>query len=251
MLLKPTVRRDQLLARWRFAAAAGGWPHPEIWWVPALEAVIDAVNGEGGDPEAAAQRLGRERAIGSVGLADALTDLRIGGDVLRINRRVHAQLAGALSTGWADAASNWLGRFGFGCVDPLTELATREYLRSRLRELYSERRPANRHVREDRVMVATSVRPSSDALVTERRMVVVGQVLGAVFNQGETVARIGPTVAVALGFRDECLSERMVGLQLELTWAGFVESPVTARSWLEPLPADYGQVGALLDEMCV
>jgi hypothetical protein len=169
--------------------------------------------------------------------------------VMRVNRRVQAELAGALSVGWAEASSSWLGRFGFGCVDPLTELSTREYLRNRLRELFSERRPAGSNVGEDRVLVATTVRPSSNALVTERRMVVIGQVLASVFSQGETVARIGSTVAVALAFRDSMLNDLLVALQLELTWAGFTSAPVTARTWLEPLPSDFSQAAFLLDEM--
>jgi hypothetical protein len=43
MLLKPTGRREQILARWRAASDEAGWSCPETWSTPGVEALVDAV----------------------------------------------------------------------------------------------------------------------------------------------------------------------------------------------------------------
>ncbi|MGX7677306.1 hypothetical protein ACSMXN_00245 [Jatrophihabitans sp. DSM 45814] len=243
-------RAAELISRWQSGSVVNGWSYKEDWWTPAVAAVIDAVNGVGGDPVAAAERLGRERARAGVGLGDALTDLAQGLDLLRCSRRVHAGLANAMSRGWAESVITWLSSGRFGSVDVLTELATRDYLTTRLTELYRECDAAGIAATKSRVLVAVGVRSSSQSIVTEQRMVGVGHALASVFTGGETLARVGPSVAVALAHRDETLNDLLVALQLELSWTGMSERPIGARTWFEPLPADFKLVVRLLNEMC-
>lgn len=198
---------------------------------------------------AATERLGQERAWASVGLAEALIDLRAALDTVRVSSRVRAELSGALASGWADAVAGWLGRAGFSCRDTLTELSTREYLSTRLGELYAESAADSTVVTDRKVLVAVSVRTATSPLVTEQRMVKTGQVLASVFTRGQTLARVGAGVAAALADRDDRLNDLLVGLQLELSWNGLVAHPVAARTWLEPLPAESAYLTDLLDDL--
>jgi hypothetical protein len=255
MLGRPATRTDRydltgpIHARWRNASQLVGWPDAEDWWTPAVDALVESLTGSDADPVAAAERLGKERALNSVRLADALVDLNIGLDVMRISGRSRAQLAGALASGWADGLAGWLGRTGLGCLDTLTDLATRDYLSTRLRELYAESSAEGSTVIDKRVLVVVEVRTATSQLITEHRMVRLGQVLGSVFTRGQTLARIAPGIAVALAHRDETLGDLLVALQLELSWSGLGAQPASARTWLEPLPPDYFYLADLLEDI--
>lgn len=242
-------RLSPLRSRWCSLSQTMGWPRKEDWWTPAVDALLDAFGGYGADSVAASERLGRERAWGSVGLSEALTDLRAGLQVLRVPARNRAALSGALASGWADEVAGWLGRAGVSCRDTLTELSTREYLSTRLGELYAESAADGAIVTDRKVLVAVSVRTSTAPLVTEQRMVRVGQVLASVFTRGQTLARVGAGVAAALADRDERLNDLLLNLQLELSWTGLSAQPVSARTWLEPLPAESVYLTDLLDDL--
>lgn len=249
MLVRSASRPDQVRSRWQAGAAVDGWPYDEDWWTAGVDALVDAVAGAGGDPVATAERLGRERAAASIRLDDALSDLDIGLEILRCGRRARIELSAALARGWADAMADWLSRSRYGCVDTLTELATRDYLTTRLGELYTEQGAVGRNPADTRALVAVSVRASNEPIIIERRMVGVGQALRSVFSRGETLARVAPSVAVALAHRDDRLTDRVLALQLELSWTGLCARPVQARTWVEPLPGEHELVAELLRDM--
>ncbi|UQX88584.1 hypothetical protein M6D93_00955 [Jatrophihabitans telluris] len=249
MLLKPPTGTAQLLSRWHAASEQSGWPAHHQWWTAAVDALIDAMAGDAADPVAAAERLGCERATAGIRLRDSLADLDVGMELLKVRLTARARLAGAMSGGWADSVTGWLGRGQPSCVDSLTQLSTREYLATRLDELYSESPERVGVLRDRRVLAVVAVRPSPDSLVTERRMVGVGQVLSSVFSHGETRSRVAPNVAVALAFRDDSLNDLLVGLQLELSWSGLSASPAGARTWLEPLPPGIDQLAEFFDDL--
>jgi hypothetical protein len=250
MLVRSVSRPDQVRNRWRAGAAVDGWPYDERWWTAGVEALVDALTGSGGDPAASAERLGRERAAAGIRLDDALSDLDIGLEILRCSRRTRIEVSAALARGWADSIADWLSRSRYGCVDTLTELATRDYLTTRLRELYTEQDALGHNPADTQVLIAVSVRPSGEPIITERRMVGVGQALRSVFSRGETLARIAPSVAVALAHRDDGLTDRVLALQLELSWTGLCARPVQARTWVEPLPGEHELLAELIRDMC-
>jgi hypothetical protein len=64
----------QLCDRWRATSLRVGWAFPADWWVPAVDAVAEALC-DGRDPAAACAQLGRSRAEAAVGLDEALADL--------------------------------------------------------------------------------------------------------------------------------------------------------------------------------
>ena len=244
----PGHHQGSIRTRWELASAAAGWPHSELWWSPAVDALIDACSGIGGDPAAASNRLGGERAAVGASLTDALLDLGCGLDILKVPYRMRAEVSGQLSIGWANGLTRWFSRSRV-CLDSLTELTTRDYLATRLRELYAEAEQTDQRLERSRVLVAVLVRPSAETLVTEQRMVAVGRALASVFVAGETLSRLGPNLAVALARRGEALNDQLVAVQLELAWAGLSGQPASARTWLEQLPRDLGSVDQLIDDM--
>jgi GGDEF domain-containing protein len=254
MLLKTPLRprgstaQGSVRSRWESASAVGGWPHPELWWSPGVDALIDACSGAGGNPAAAADRLGCERANAGVGLTDALIDLDLGLDLLKPSQRLRAQLTGQLSIGWANGLTLWFGR-SRACRDSLTELTTRDYLATRLRELYAEAEHGGDLLVSSRVLVVVQVRPSREALIAEQRMVALSRALSSVFTAGETLSRLGPNLAVALARRGDALNDQLTTVQLELAWAGLSGRPASARTWLEPLPLDAHSIDRLIDDM--
>ncbi len=96
---------DTLRERWRDRSARSTWARPEDWYVPAVEALAEALAEEVVESrgvEAAADRLGRQRADEGVGLGEALDDLTslyLAAGVLQPPLRV----VRALAEGWADA----------------------------------------------------------------------------------------------------------------------------------------------------
>jgi hypothetical protein len=235
--------------RWCQLSFARGFPSESAWSVPAVDAFLEALSGSGADPLAASDRLGRNRARGGVRLVDALIDVASGLDVAATEPSVRPALIGAVAAGWADEVSSWLGRTTAGCVDMLTDLVSRDYLRTRLRELYAEAATVADWVTHRRALVVVVVRSSAEALVLEQRMMAVGQVLGSVFSRGETLARVGPGTAVALVRRNAGLRDLLVALQLELRWSGLTSAPTAARLWLESLPTDGRHVDTMLDDL--
>src|SRR5205823_2129741 len=61
------VGAGRLRDDWRVASLRAGWRVPRDWWVPAVEAVLVALAGDGDLVDACA-RLGRARAYAGVGL---------------------------------------------------------------------------------------------------------------------------------------------------------------------------------------
>lgn len=256
MLLRPQLRtrhthshhRDSVRSRWELASVSAGWPRTESWWTPGIDALADALSGSGGNRLAAAERLGGERAIAGFSLTDSLLDLGCGMDVLKVSHRARSELAGSLSVGWVDGLTPWIMR-GRLCLDVLTDLTSRDYLATRLRELYTEASHSGEPLDRSRVLVVVLVRSSTEPLITEQRMVAVGRVLSSVFTGGESLSRISPNLAVALARRSESLNDQLVSLHLELGWSGLSVQPAGARVWLEPLPGVVDAIDPLFDEM--
>ncbi|MBB5955121.1 GGDEF domain-containing protein [Saccharothrix tamanrassetensis] len=248
-----------LRSRWRTATTAAGWPFPADWPSNEVDEVCAAVL-DTADPAPALHRLGAARAEAGATLAETLLDLAA----------LHAVMAEPPgSTGIVspniDATPAWMLRataLGWGEVmseqaancaadNPLTGLATGAYLRTRLREVYAEARTAGR---QDHVLVLVALdlsRTSGWSRVVA--MTLLADALREVFDAGQTIASIGPSVAAVLLRRDDRLHRAVTNLRLLTTHRLAVDPHVAptgpAEVWLEELPATYEQAAELIADL--
>ncbi|GLW76262.1 hypothetical protein LV79_001752 [Actinokineospora globicatena] len=205
---------QELRSRWRTASTRAGWRFPSDWGAPEVDEVCAAVL-TGGDLLAALGDLARARAFAGADLDETLADLAALHAVLESRDESEcldldttpAALLRSVAVAWADAA---LSRLHAGDItDTLSGQANADYLRVRLGEIYAECRrkgvcPAERYV----LLVATLDLTKVDGWSRLMAMVLVGDVLRSVFDGGESVAVLGPSVAVVLTERDPALAER-------------------------------------------
>jgi hypothetical protein len=228
---------------WRAASLQAGWTVPRDWWVPAVEAVLEALAG-GSDPVAACASLGRARAYAGVGLDEALTDLA----ALPGAQAAAPPLVRALATGWAEVACGPAA--AETCEDPLTGLATPAYLRTRLAEMYREAGRVGVSVPSSHALVVVAVDAADGPnLLTAARLLLVGSALRDVFDGGETLARAGPARAVALVGREPALGARVAALRRLLAERLRRTGGGPARVWIEGLPGCPAAAYRLLAEL--
>jgi hypothetical protein len=150
--------------------------------------------------------LGRARAASGAGLDETLTDVAALHAVLTDPRlraadpdAAPARLLRATALAWADVSTREIARSEVR--ESLTGLSTAAYLRTRLGEIY-------RQAERDCVPVAhvlLTVSIDLSAVVGWSRlmaMVLAADVLRQVFDGGESLALLGPSVAVVLTERD-------------------------------------------------
>jgi hypothetical protein len=262
-----------LCRRWRAASLLAGWTVPGDWWVPAVEAVAEAVS-DGRDPAPACGRLGRARADAGVGLDEAFADLAALHSVLGPGgagglphagpaRGAEARPQGpdplpagpftALALGWAEVAC--APGASAGCDDPLTGLATAEYLRSRLGEVYREAERRGLPAGSDSALVVTDPGPGGAPpvgvpveLARIGRELTTAESVRAVFSGGETLCGAPAGRVIALVSRGPELPPRLAVLRRLL--ADRLAAPVRpARVWVEGLPPTLDAARRLVDEL--
>ncbi|RKT72380.1 hypothetical protein DFJ66_5691 [Saccharothrix variisporea] len=245
-----------LRSRWRTATMAAGWAYPADWPLAEVDEVCEVVSSSA-DPGAALYRLGSARAEAGAGLAETLLDLAALHAVLSeppgstgiVSPNVDAipaRMLRATALGWGDVMS----RQAANCAadNPLTGLATGAYLRTRLREVYAENRASGR---DDYVLALVRLdlsRTSGWSRVVA--MTLLADALREVFDSGETIASIGPSVAAVLLKRDERLHRALLNLRIltadRLSVDPHVAPTGPAKVWLEPLPPTYEAASDLL-----
>ncbi|WP_197288850.1 hypothetical protein [Nocardia sp. NRRL S-836] len=241
-----------LKSRWRTATMAAGWAFPADWPLAEVDEVCAAML-EDTDPSDALVRLGRARAEAGAGLSETLLDLAALHAVLTdaspvVPPNVDAlpsRLVRMTALGWADVVTRQAG--DCAAEDSLTGLATPAYLRRRLDEVYR----------------GTPVVPLDYALVLLRldthrakgwsrvvAMTLASDALRTVFDGGETLAALGPSVAAVLVRRDETLARRVSNLRVlaadRLADDPGVRPTGPAKVWLERLPDTHAEACALL-----
>lgn len=206
-----------LRARWRTASLAAGWRFPNDWGVPEVDEVCASVVTEA-EVVGALAELGRARARSGAGLEETLTDLaalhavvanpaEAGGLIAPDPDATPSRLLRAVAVAWADATLGDLR--GVEAGESLTGLATEEYLRVRLGELYRLGRRKGFHPADRYVLLVVSLDLTEVAGWPRlMAMILVGDVLRSVFDGGETLAVVGPSVAVVLAERDAALPKR-------------------------------------------
>lgn len=211
--MAPTLRRA-VRSRWRTASLAAGWPFPGDWEVPAVDAVCAAVV-SGDDLSDSLAELGASRAESGVGLAGTLQDLAalhaVAGEdsdglVSADPDAVPASLIRITALGWADAVSGM--SVGREVEDPLTGLNTAGYLRTRLHEVYREASSRGSTADEDYALTTVGLGVSTDGYPRMVAMVLIADVLRAVFDSGETSALLRAATATVLAPRTPQLPAR-------------------------------------------
>jgi len=207
-----------LRARWRTASLAAGWRFPNDWGVPEVDEVCATLVSDGEVMTALAD-LGRARARTGAGLDETLTDLAAlhavvtnpaerGGLVSADPDATPARLLRAMALAWADATLGDLR--DSSATETLTGLATEEYLQVRIGELYRHGRRHGVHPADRYVLLAVTVDLSEVAGWPRlMAMILVGDALRTVFDGGETLAVLGPSVAAVLAERDAALPARV------------------------------------------
>lgn len=215
-----------LRARWRTASLAAGWRFPSDWALPEVDAVCAAVMAKGRveAAETALAGLARARAAAGAGLAETLADLAalhavLGhGDDGFVSPDVDATPARLLRTtalAWADVATDQLAHTEV--TDPLTGLPSAAYLRTRLAEIYQAAAARERPAAEDHVLLVVSMDLSAVAGFPRLTgMILVADALRAVFDSGQSVASLGPSVVAALVPKDEGVASHGVALRRAL-----------------------------------
>lgn len=205
--------RRALRSRWRAASLAAGWPFPSDWAAESVDEICVAVV-DGEQLYDVLVRLGAARAEAGVGLRSALQDLAAlhavtvdeqAGAVVADPDRVPSWMVRAVSVGWSEAL---LAQVVGGEVrDPLTGLATTAYLGGRLAEVFRAAEAYGRTVAESHALIVFSLTPARGQ-AGSLGMVLVADVLGAVFCGGETAALLRSSAAALLAPRDPGLRPR-------------------------------------------
>jgi hypothetical protein len=238
---------------------AAGWRFPSDWGLPEVDAVCSSAVRQT-DLMQPLSRLGRARAEAGAGLDETLTDLAALHAVLTSPESstgliatdpdaAPTALVRTAALAWADASSGELRNAG--ATENLTSLTTHAYLRTRLGEVYRQAERDEVPVPASHSLLAVTLDLSAVAGWSRlMAMVLVADVLREVFDGGESIALLGPSVAVVLGLRDTAFGDRaltagwLVGERL----AADPQLASSRRPWLrvEKLPESLDEARALL-----
>ncbi|MCP3014984.1 hypothetical protein NGM33_16765 [Nocardiopsis dassonvillei] len=227
-----TARARELRAPWGRRSREAGWDPPESWWTPAVDAVCGAF-AAGDDLAGPCGLLGGARARSGVGIGQSLDDLSAFTSVAGW-RSPPPVLVRALAEGWADAGRGWQT-----CQDPLTGLATAEYLRTRLGELYRHTGggapPASGHR-----LVVVALDPGIDPWRRTARLIVLGHELRGFFTRGESVCLLARGRIAVVAPESADLDRELDALRRGTCWEH------GAAVWTVPLPASHGEALSLV-----
>ena len=242
----PTCAAEQLRLLWSEHSAAVAWEYPSDWYVPAVDAVCEAVV-EHRDAWAAAERLGRDRAAAGTPLAETLSDVDALVDVAP-DAPVET-LRRAVPLGWADR----LTAPPITVVDPLTGLVSSEYLQVRLLEIYAAAESGGYQVPATSAFVVVRLdltrHHGLDRLLP---MMLAADAMRSAHSAGETIAGVSDLVAVVLTPRTAGLPLQAVALA-ELLAHRLAADPTIdvgpPEVWIEGLPTGYDAAIDLLREL--
>ncbi len=210
-----------------------------------FEAVAEALAG-GTDSLAVYHEVGRSLARDGVSLAEAMEGLRhatrsvVGSDpgFEAIQAMLHA---------WSEATLAHLHQIS--CEDPLTGLASRAHIRSRIAELHRAHTATG--VRYALVVLEEqhrgTERPVAVGLNRSLRLAQLAQQARTVFNGPEVIARIASDRIVVLVERDGRLNRRVALLRRMLD--GGAEPGWHTALWVEGVPDNDAGAAGLLDEL--
>ncbi|WP_457206596.1 hypothetical protein [Nocardioides sp. P5_C9_2] len=214
-----------------------------------FEAVAEALLA-GSDATDACAVVGRDLALDGSSLEETMAGLRQAWHAVRGHDPTYDALS-ALLVGWSEAALSYF--HALSCEDPMTGLATRVHVRSRLRDLYRQHGSTDVNAAwalvvcelpADQSASGDGVDPAS-RLARSLRLSRVGEAARTVFAGGETIGGLAPHRVVVVASRNDRLGTR-VRLLRSLV-AGLTDDP--ARVWIEGLPGTDLAASRLLDEL--
>ena len=218
--------------------------------VPAgFVALADALDGTGA-VGAAAEEIGRRAACEGAAVDELLGDLArtylVAGpapsepplDVVRV-----------VCTAWADASLRYF--HAVSCEDPLTGLASRAHVSSRLAEIYRASERDGVDGAPDFVLLIIEIQwadSCSSHFDKVLRTVDVAELMRTVYTGDEVIGQLKDSRVVAIVRRDHRLGESVAGL-LGLLHDWQERCGVRTRLWIEGLPASALSGEALIDEL--
>jgi len=226
-----TLTSAELQDRWCVQSNTAGWLFASDWHDPAVEALCEAcLRGENLWP--AAERLGSARASAGASLGETLAD--VDGLTAVLPGIATEVLHRAVSLGWADQ----MMEPAISVFDPLTGLVSSQYLRTRLGEVYRAGDIAGSRVSSSHALVVVRM-DLSDRTGWDRMtpLMLAGDAMRAVFDGGESLARLADHMAVVLTEREPMLARR-ASLLAGMVGAGTSQDGTGARPrvWVESLP---------------
>ncbi|MBR8745427.1 hypothetical protein [Nocardiopsis sp. MG754419] len=228
-------RARELRTPWRHRSQEAGWDRSEDWWTPAVDALCEA-HVVGDDLTGPCERLGEARARSGVGIGRTLADLDAFTRVIGLWRPPLPMII-ALAEGWERG-----GRSRADCQDPLTGLADRAYLRTRVGELYRGAEdgvpPALGHR-----LVVLALDPSLDPWRRAARLIVLGHELRRFFTRGESVCLVNRSRIAVIAPDGPELPGELDDLREQTGWEH------GAAVWSVPLPGTHPEAVSLLDAL--
>jgi hypothetical protein len=217
----------------------------------------------GDDWEDALVRLARARALAGSGLGETLLDVaaldavltgpeHADGMVSADPDALPARLLRLTALAWSDVLVRQLAHSE--AADGLTGLATAAYLRGRLREVYREATAVGAAARDRYVLVVVSPQLAGTAGWSRlTALVLLADVLRAVFDGGQTLATVGPNTMLVLAERDDRLAHRVASTRWVAARRLGVDPQLAAIGppsvWLEALPAGHAAACRLVTEL--
>jgi GGDEF domain-containing protein len=251
-----------LRAKWRTASIAAGWRFPSDWGLPEVDVVCSSAVLQT-DLTGALASLGRARAESGAGLEETLTDLAAlhavlsdggdhGGLISTDPDAAPTPLVRAIALAWADASCGELRNAE--STESLTSLSTHAYLRTRLGEVYRQAARVGTPVaRTHTLLVVTLDLSAVTGWSRLMAMVLVADVLRDVFDGGESVAVLGPSVAVVLAERETSFKERTLHAGWLITERLAVDPQLAHGRWpwlrVEQLPDTHDEARRLLQRI--
>lgn len=239
---------DELITRWQAASRSDGWPADETWWLPEVAEVarlLAGVTHPADGLRAACTDLGTGRAAAGFDLTESRADLKAVLRLAGVDAVTSLNAVDALTLGWIEGTLS--AAAGSGSVDPLTRLASRDYLLVRLDELYAAAAKLGGTPAESHELLVVRLRTAPETLVREMRMVLLERALRSVLDGGQTIARLAPNVIVAVveqvgELNDDRNSLLQAAFEEWLTPEQLAEAPL---AW-SALPEDVADLPLLL-----
>lgn len=238
--------RDALREQWRATSHASIWLHPDDWYHPSVDAVLEALP-LGDAVLTACEELGYARADAGCGIGEAIDDL--GCLFTALDHPVPAQALRSLTLGWVDGQA---AVPPMACVDAGSGLHTAEYFTVRLQETYGAAARAGVLARENHVLVFVDAGlenlPFWDRVARSAGM---GAALSSAFGEGHPVAALGGGAYVALVERSASTPPALGELR------GLIDSTASTmgisatlrrppRVWTEELPPTHADAATLV-----
>lgn len=226
--------------------------------VPAgFEALAEALNHGGAVDDAhrvnhvngVVRQIGRDAGLQGQSIDDLMDGLAATYRRGTVSQAPPFDVVRRLTSAWADTSLSYL--HATSCEDPLTGLASRAHVRSRIAEIY--RAAASRGLRDSPpyalVVVEIAWGPSCRANFDRMmRMIDIAELLRSVYQGDETIGQLSASRVVVVVRRGDSVSGA-VAVVLDLVREWEQRAGLTTRVWVEGFPGSASAADTMLDEL--